>query len=154
MRVLKGRTFTDADEEQAPKVAVINEALARHMWPGENPIGRQLPMMGNKVVGVVADTRHEGLSADIESEIYVPLLQQEGIPGMQLAVRTAADPISLISAVRTEIAAVDPLPAFSMAFGLLTPRHLPWSLWRSSPCHCWPATFPRAARPKSIPWWP
>src|SRR2546427_4566522 len=79
------------------------------MWPGENPIGRQLPMMGNKVVGVVADTRHEGLSADIESEIYVPLLQQERwIPGMQLAVRTAADPISLISAVRTEIAAVDP----------------------------------------------
>jgi len=109
IRVLKGRTFTDADDEQAPKVAVINEALARHMWPGENPIGRQLPMMGNKVVGVVADTRHEGLSADIESEIYVPLLQQERwIPGMQLAVRTAADPISLISAVRTEIAAVDP----------------------------------------------
>ena len=108
IRVLKGRTFTDADDEKAPKVAVINEALARHMWPGENPIGRQLPMMGNKVVGVVADTRHEGLSADIESEIYVPLLQQEGILGMQLAVRTAADPVGMVSAVRTQIATIDP----------------------------------------------
>src|SRR2546428_2637346 len=51
IRVLKGRTFTDADDEKAPKVAVINEALARHMWPGENQIRRQLPMMGNKVGG-------------------------------------------------------------------------------------------------------
>jgi putative ABC transport system permease protein len=112
IRVLKGRTFTDADDEQAPKVAVINEALARHMWPGENPIGRQLPLIldGIKVVGVVADTRHEGLSADVESEVYVPLLQQEErrILGMQLAVRTAADPVGMVSAVRTQIATIDP----------------------------------------------
>jgi putative ABC transport system permease protein len=66
-------------------------------------------MMGNKVVGVVADTRHEGLSDDVESEIYVPLLQQErSIPGMQLAVRTAADPVGMVSAVRTQIATIDP----------------------------------------------
>jgi len=111
IRVLKGRTFTDADDEQAPEVVVINEALARHMWPGENPLGKELPLLRDKltVVGVVADTRHEGLSADIESEIYVPLLQQERrIPGMQLAVRTAADPVGMVSAVRTQIAAVDP----------------------------------------------
>src|SRR5579859_2746548 len=107
IRVLKGRTFTDADDEQAPKVTVINEALARHIWPGENPLGKELPLMRDKltVVGVVADTRHEGLSADVESEIYEPLLQQSKFPSMQLAVRTAADPVILISAVRTEIAA-------------------------------------------------
>jgi putative ABC transport system permease protein len=110
IRVLQGRTFTDADDEHSPRVAVLNETLARHMWPGENPIGRKLPLiLGMKVVGVVADTRHEGLSADLESEIYVPLLQQERrIPGMQLAVRTAADPVGMVSAVRTQIAAVDP----------------------------------------------
>ncbi|MHB8654173.1 MAG: ADOP family duplicated permease [Terriglobia bacterium] len=110
IRVLKGRTFTDADDDQAPKVAVINEALARHIWPGENPLGKKLPGILDKrtVVGVVADTRHEGLSADVESEIYFPLFQQTRILAMQLAVRTAADPVSMISAVRTQIAAIDP----------------------------------------------
>jgi putative ABC transport system permease protein len=73
-------------------------------------VGKELPLMDNKltVIGVVADTRHEGLSADVESEIYLPILQPELIPPMQLAVRTAADPVSLISAVRTEITAIDP----------------------------------------------
>ncbi|HEV2352328.1 MAG TPA: ABC transporter permease [Terriglobia bacterium] len=109
IRLLKGRTFTDADDDQAPKVAVINEALARHMWPGEDPLGKLLPLMDNNttVIGVVGDTRHEGLSTDVKSEIYAPLLQ-EGTPSMQLAVRTAADPVSMISAVRTQIAAIDP----------------------------------------------
>jgi putative ABC transport system permease protein len=110
IRLLSGRTFTDADDEQALKVAVVNETLVRHMWPGENPVGKELPLMDNKliVIGVVADTRHEGLSADVESEIYLPLLQAAMVPPMQLAVRTAADPVSLVSAVRTEISAIDP----------------------------------------------
>jgi len=110
IRVLKGRTFTDADDEQAPKVAVINEALALHLWPGENPLGKKLPGLLDKftVVGVVADTRHEGLNADVESEVYFPLLQQKRIFGTQLAVRTAADPVGMVSAVRTQIAAIDP----------------------------------------------
>jgi putative ABC transport system permease protein len=109
VRVLKGRSFTDADDEQAPKVAMVNESLAGHMWPGEDPMGKQLPMRDDhlSVVGVVANTRHEGLSADIESEIYVPLLQQAPT-SMQLAVLTATDPVSMISSVRTQIAAIDP----------------------------------------------
>ena len=106
--VLKGRTFTDHDDEQALKVAVVNEALARHFWPKEDPIGKRLPLFNNlTVVGVVGNTRHEGLSQDIEAEIYVPYLQ---LPqnSMQLAVRTAADPDSVVSAVRTEVREVDP----------------------------------------------
>ncbi|HUI43363.1 MAG TPA: ABC transporter permease, partial [Terriglobia bacterium] len=76
--LLKGRTFTDGDNEQAPQVAVVNDALARHMWPGENPIGKELPLLGQgiTVVGVVGNTRHEGLSSDVDSEVYVPYLQQ------------------------------------------------------------------------------
>ncbi|HTM41267.1 MAG TPA: ABC transporter permease, partial [Terriglobales bacterium] len=110
IRLLKGRTFSDGDDERAPKVAVVNETLARHLWPNEDPIGKQLPLMGGeiKVIGVVADTRHEGLSADVESEVFVPVLQVDMVPPMQLAVRTAADPVSMISTVRTEIAAIDP----------------------------------------------
>ena len=107
--VLKGRTFTDHDDEQAQKVAVVNQILAQHLWPGEDPIGQQVPLMDSPltVVGVVGNTRHEGLSQDIGGEIYVPYLQQLD-PSMQLAVRTASDPTSLVSAIRAQVQAVDP----------------------------------------------
>ena len=117
--VLKGRTFTGHDDEQAQKVAVVNESLARHLWPGEDPIGKELPLLGAPltVIGVVGNTRHEGLSQDVESEIYVPYLQPVTTnntagfrfdPSMQLAVRTASDPASLTSAVRAQVMAIDP----------------------------------------------
>jgi ABC-type antimicrobial peptide transport system permease subunit len=107
--VLKGRTFTDHDDERAPKVAVVNETLARHMWPGEDAVGKQLPLIDEEltVIGVVGNTRHEGLSQDVKAEIYVPYLQ-EAQNSMQLALRTVAEPASLVSAVRGEIAAIDP----------------------------------------------
>ena len=115
--VLKGRTFTDHDDEQALKVAVVNEALARHLWPTEDPIGKQLPLFSDNptVVGVVGNTRHEGLSQDTEAEFYVPYLQSPG-NSMQLAVRTAADPDSMVSAVRAQVRDVDPdQPLYHMA---------------------------------------
>jgi putative ABC transport system permease protein len=103
--VLKGRTFTDHDDGQAPKVVVVNEALARRIWPTEDPIGKQLHNL--TVVGVVGDTRHEGLSQETEAEFYVPYLQLPG-DSMQLAVRTAAEPDSIVSAVRAQVRDVDP----------------------------------------------
>ena len=107
--VLKGRTFTDHDDERSLKVAVVNESLASHMWPGEDPVGKQLPLIDEKltVIGVVGNTRHEGLSQEVKAEIYVPYLQGAE-NSMQLALRTAAEPESLVSAVRGEIAAIDP----------------------------------------------
>jgi predicted permease len=107
--LLKGRTFTDRDDEQAEHVAVVNEALGRRLWPGENPVGRDLPLFDNKlkIVGVVGNTHHDGPGADVVSEIYVPYLQAPG-GDMQLAVRSATDPASLADAVRLDIAAVDP----------------------------------------------
>jgi predicted permease len=111
--LLKGRTFTDADNERAPKVAVINQALAQHLWPNEDPVGRDLPIPGPggstgiRIIGVVGNTHHQGPGQDVESEIYVPYLQGPGNM-MQLAIRTAADPASLASTVRREVAAIDP----------------------------------------------
>ena len=106
--VLKGRTFTDHDDERALKVAVVNEALVRHLWPAEDPIGKKLPLFGDlTVVGVVGNTRHEGLSQETEAEIYVPYLQSPQ-NSMQLAVRTAAEPDSIVSAVRAQVRDVDP----------------------------------------------
>jgi predicted permease len=107
--LLKGRTFTDHDDEQAPKVAVLNDALARRLWPGEDPVGRRLPLFTDnlKIVGVVENVRHNGPGEGVESEIYVPYLQ---VPenSMQLALRAAVSPASLISAVRGQISALDP----------------------------------------------
>jgi predicted permease len=111
--VLKGRTFTNADNQQAPKVAVINEALAQHLWPGEDPVGRDIPIPGPggnsgiRVIGVVGNTHHDGPGQEVESEIFLPYLQAPG-GVMQLAIRTAADPESIASAVRREVASVDP----------------------------------------------
>jgi predicted permease len=122
--VLQGRTFTDHDDEKSQRVAVVNEALARHIWPGENPVGKQLPLapvtastmplggpgsngpQPTTVVGVVGNTRHEGLSQDIEGEIYLPYFQETD-PSMQLALRTATDPATLVRAVRSQVMAVD-----------------------------------------------
>ncbi|HET7840262.1 MAG TPA: FtsX-like permease family protein, partial [Terriglobia bacterium] len=105
--VLKGRTFTNHDAERAPKVVVVNEALARHLWPTEDPIGKQLFRDNMTVVGVVGNTRHEGLSEDTEAEFYVPYLQLPG-NSMQLAVRTAGEQDSIVSAVRAQVKDVDP----------------------------------------------
>jgi len=106
--LLKGRTFTDGDNEQAPKVAVVNQTLARHLWPNEDPLGKELPFQGSgpRVVGVVGDTRHDSLIEDVQSEFYVPYLQDPP-ESMQLAVRAVADPASLTSAVRGQVTAID-----------------------------------------------
>jgi predicted permease len=86
--VLRGRTFTDHDDESSPKVTVVNETLARHMWPGEDPVGKQLPLIDENltVIGVVGDTHNEGLSQEVKAEIYVPYLQGAE-NSMQLALR-------------------------------------------------------------------
>ncbi len=107
--LLEGRTFTDRDDAQASNIAVINEALGRRLWPGQDPVGKDMPLLGQKmtIVGVVGNDHHDGPGADVESEIYVPYLQSPG-GSMQLAVRSAVDPASLADAVRREVAAVDP----------------------------------------------
>ena len=107
--VLRGRTFTDWDNDRSPKVAVVNETLARSRWAGEDPLGKELdtPGGGLSVIGVVRDSRHESLSDEVESEVYVPYLQ-EPLKSMQLAVRSVGDPASVASAVRDQVAAIDP----------------------------------------------
>ncbi len=107
--VLKGRTFTGHDDEQSLKVAVVNEALANHLWPGEDPVGKQLPLFNANltVIGVVGNTRHNGLSEDTTAETYVPFLQAPG-NSMQLAVRASVEPDSLVSAVRAQVRDIDP----------------------------------------------
>jgi putative ABC transport system permease protein len=112
MRVplLGGRAFTDGDDSQAPKVVIVNETFARRFWPGQNPVGKHVVVgrgpAAPEVVGVSADVRNMGLAQDAAAQLYLPFKQ---LPwgDMNLVVRTAVPPLSLASAVREQVAAVD-----------------------------------------------
>ncbi len=109
IRVIKGRQFTDADNAKAPAVALVNEAMARQFWPDQDPIGRRLYQGSGDpaiVVGVVADVKQSGLDVPPKPEFYVPQ-RQTSTPPPALVIRTAVEPLSLASAVRREIRAVD-----------------------------------------------
>ncbi|HEV2116849.1 MAG TPA: ABC transporter permease [Terriglobales bacterium] len=106
-----GRVFTGADNAQAPKVVVVNETFARRFWPGQNPVGKRV-VVGRwpepaEVVGVAADVKNRGLAQDTQAQVYIPFPQ---LPwgNMNLLVRTAVPPLSMVGAVRGEISAVDP----------------------------------------------
>jgi putative ABC transport system permease protein len=102
----RGRDFNDGDTRDAPFTAVINEALARSAFPGQDPIGRIIfcgfdsdkPM---RIVGVVGDVRQSGPAQEPQSQIYMPY-QQHSYNGSTLSVvvRTAADPTSLVETMR------------------------------------------------------
>lgn len=113
MRVplLAGRTFTDSDNAQAPKVTVVNQIFARQYWPHENPIGKHV-VVGRwptpaEVIGVAADIKNKGLDKDTQPQLYLAFPQ---LPwgDMNLLIRTAVEPQSITSAVRAQVASIDP----------------------------------------------
>ena len=113
--LLSGRDFTENDNQQAPKVMIINEAMAKRFWPDQNPVGKRLKLFGDQdfreVVGLVADTKYNSLTEPKRAFMYIPL-QQEYVPQINLHVRTASDATGLIAALRNEVQQIDAsLPA-------------------------------------------
>jgi putative ABC transport system permease protein len=95
---------------------VLNETLQRRYFGGQDPIDRTIktPHGAARVVGVVADTRHQGLDSEPRPEIFLPFLQS-AFPGMAVVMRTAGDPAALADSVRREVMAVDPAqPIFDL----------------------------------------
>jgi putative ABC transport system permease protein len=110
--LLRGREFNEQDIVSSPKVALVNESMARQFWPGEDPVGKRLRMGDTKgpwrtVVGVVGDVLHRGLDAPHTIQIYLPNTQFTD-SDVLLVVRTSKEPALLAGAVRQEIAAIDP----------------------------------------------
>ena len=106
-----GRTFSDQDNLQATKVVIINEKLARQLWPGENPIGRHFTIwrdekFAREVVGVVGDT-NSALDKEPGLQMYVPYAQDPTWGSLSLVVRANSDTTTLASAVRESIRNVD-----------------------------------------------
>jgi putative ABC transport system permease protein len=112
--LIAGRTFTDEDRADSPRVAIINERLAREFFAGRNPIGEHLPEAsaapsGPTVVGVVKDTSQMSYELPAKSEIYIPYQQYIFATFMStVVVRTSGDPMALAAALRKKVWAVDP----------------------------------------------
>jgi putative ABC transport system permease protein len=121
MRLVKGRWFTDADTADTPRLTVINETLARRLWPGEDPIGKRLKQdwpesrtPWREVIGVVADVKSEGIDQETPMQVYLPLAQ-EPRGALYLVARTVGQPLALASTVEQAIQTIDKdLPVFGI----------------------------------------
>ena len=109
--LLGGRAFSERDERDAPRVVIVNQALAERAWPGENPLGKRLRFFWAdwqtyEVVGVVGNAKSYGLTSDWQTELFVPLAQ---IPytAMNVVIRTARNPAGLAADVRRMILEMD-----------------------------------------------
>ena len=118
----RGRTFTAADNLDAPPVVIINETMARRLWPNEDPLGKRIRYGGNQstapfmtIVGVAADMRRTGFDAPVRYETFRPNTQR-ALNYLLLVLRTARDPLTMVAPVRAEFRSIDPeQPVFEIA---------------------------------------
>jgi putative ABC transport system permease protein len=119
--ILRGRDFTEQDDAAAPPVVLINETMARHFWPGRDPIGQQIiigkgigPVFADsprQIIGVVADTRDAALQLDPENSMIIPQAQEpDGMTALGLqfgpivwVVRTRVEPHQVAATVAEQL---------------------------------------------------
>jgi putative ABC transport system permease protein len=111
--ILRGRTFSAADSANAPKVAIINDMMARRLWPGQDAVGRRFklgPPDANSpwftVVGLVGDMRRQGPEHEPIPQMFESLAQNPGRL-VTLLVRTSADSLRMMAAVQAAARQVD-----------------------------------------------
>ena len=112
--LLRGRDFGASDREGAPRVAVVNETMARRFWPGEDALGKRFRLGGGaeavpvEIVGIARDGKYRSLGEDPTGYFYLPFAQNYA-PRMTLHVRAAtpAEGANVMAAVRREVAAMD-----------------------------------------------
>jgi putative ABC transport system permease protein len=106
----EGRAFTAADTATAPRVAIVNDTMARRYWPGASPVGKRIRLSGIDewiaVVGVIADVKHWGLERAVNPEMYFPETQYVS-SSLTFVVRTAGDPAALAGSVRERVRTID-----------------------------------------------
>jgi predicted permease len=114
--LISGRDFTDFDRENTTPVAVINQAMANLLWPGQEALGKRFAIVQQpnllQVVGVVGTTVVGQIGEDPQPIAYMPMRQQYS-PAATLVVRTTGNPESLLGAVRTQVQPIDKNLAFT-----------------------------------------
>ncbi len=107
--LVQGRTFTERDDGQAPLVAVINRAMARSYWDGDDPTGERVSFDAGQtwtlIVGVVGDVKEFGPASAAVAELYIPPAQS-GF-AQKLLIRTASDPMAMAREAKNLVWAVD-----------------------------------------------
>ena len=113
----EGRGFNENDNEQSLPVAVVNEAMARGFWPGENALGKRFKPSDPdskepwiSIVGIVADVKQMGAEAPVKAEMYMPYQQMADQPWYaprDLVIRTSVKPMNLVPAVTARVHEVD-----------------------------------------------
>jgi putative ABC transport system permease protein len=112
IRVISGRTFDDRDGQDAQRVVIIGKTIADRMFPGRDPVGRQIRYTGIEsppelIVGVVADVKITGLDEAIRPVLYSPF-RQDPSTATNFVVRTDSAPLSLAGAIRDEVRTLEP----------------------------------------------
>ncbi len=121
--LLRGRPFSESDDERAMPVAVVNETMARQYWPGEDAIGKRFKLGDPEekipwrtIVGIAGDVRQMGADVPVKAEMYLPYEQVQDQPWYaprDLVIRTTVDPMGIVAAARKEIHQVDPAQPIS-----------------------------------------
>ena len=110
--LVRGRLFDPGQPADAQNRIIVNEALARHHWPNEDPIGKRIKVSWtdnrqDEIIGVVGDVRHAGLDTEARSMTYWPHAR-DASSSMTLTVRTAGEPPAAVSAIRGILRDQDP----------------------------------------------
>jgi predicted permease len=113
VRLLRGRTFSRWDARAAPRVVIINETMAQHLWPGDDPVGKRFRDADAQpddpwwtIIGVVSDMRRQGLEREPIAQLFWSHLQRP-VGTMDLVVRAASAPMKLASGVRDLVHSID-----------------------------------------------
>jgi putative ABC transport system permease protein len=111
IRLVRGRLFTDRDDSHAPRVAVINETLARQFFPNEDPLGKRIlvtngPDVWRQIVGIVADIKQYGVDKETTSQTYESYAQAP-FRSLNLVLRTEGSPSALAGMLRPAVYAID-----------------------------------------------
>src|SRR5262249_43236169 len=120
IRLVAGREFADADTRGAPKVAIVNETMARYFFPDSSPIGRRLGIGRSgptdiEIIGVVKDVRSLQLRDVPPRFVYLPYRQDDSLTQLTFYVRSAAEPGSVTAAIRQVTNRLAPsLPVFDL----------------------------------------
>jgi predicted permease len=117
--IVRGRAFTEADDQGAAPVAIVSQAMAARFWPNQDPVGRRFKMLDDpkhdlQVIGIAKDARFQGATGSIDPFFYIPFAQHSTSNSLEtLQVRTAGPPESLLPEVRRQVESLAPdLPVF------------------------------------------
>jgi putative ABC transport system permease protein len=122
--VVQGRDFNDQDRQNTEPAVLVNQALVRQYFGGENPVGTTISLMNEcRIIGVVGNIRPQGLDSEPQPEVYLcfrqfgrMLMAGGSLIVPNLVVRTGGDPLALAPAIRTQVRGLDAqLPVYNVS---------------------------------------